>query len=55
MLVDKCVHVVEEDFTYDWGNFYLQGESVLNGYWYDILMLGSCFYMLRYDKLVAYV
>jgi hypothetical protein len=41
MLVDKCVKVVESNFTDSWGNLYLEGEMVLRGYWYDILRPGS--------------
>jgi hypothetical protein len=55
MLVDKCVHVVEENFTNAWGNSYLEGKMVVQGYWYNILILGSYTYIFRDDKLVAHV
>ncbi len=53
--MDKCVHVVEKNFTDAWGNSYLEGEMVVQGYWYDILRRSSCTYIHRDDKLVAHV
>jgi len=55
MLVDKCVHVVKENFIDVWGNSYLEGEMVVWGYWYDIVRPSSFTYILKDDKLVAHV
>jgi hypothetical protein len=55
MLVDKCVHGVKDNFIDAWGNSYLEGKTVVQGYSYDILRLGSCTYILRNDKPVAHV
>jgi hypothetical protein len=55
MLVEKCVHGVKDNFIYASGNSYLEGEMVVQGYWYDIFKLGSCTYILKNDKPIAHV
>ncbi len=46
MLVIKCVHVTEEQFTNGWNNIYEVGDVVICGYWYERLQQGNRFYTL---------
>ena len=55
MLVTQGEHVNAEAFTDHFGNGFVPGESLIQGYWYEQYQIGTRTYLLRDDKPFAYV
>lgn len=55
MLVTKGEHVNTKSFTDDFGNAFLPGEQLIQGYWYEQYAANSRTYLLRDDRSFAYV